>query len=256
MKLFHSNLCIFLNLFLIIFLVNITACGSSKSGGSSGESICEQGINNSICSSDLTEDSVWGFGPVNIPVEIYGVEHEFEISHFYKFYSADQTYEHYLFLKVPDANSYLMEKTSGLITFSEDSKEIEFTRMGSSCNDEDSIFSIFDQSDEKLEIIRSGELLILNIPTDYLEDYLDSIKPEIVNPIDILTIPITAADYIVVGFFSVLLNVFSPEFIETIVTGSLSYDENTLNLFRERFDNSIEGCFSSEGIFRFASQLE
>ena len=51
-------------------------------------------------------------------------------------------------------------------------------------------------------------------------------------------------------------SMFTPEFLETIVTGSFSYDENTFNVFQERYDNSIEGCFSEEGILRFLSSLE
>ncbi|MFC1524068.1 hypothetical protein ACFL6N_04680 [Thermodesulfobacteriota bacterium] len=259
MRLSYSKICIYLS--LVIIALNITACGSNNATNTTDisdfpeTSICEQGINNTVCSSYLLEDSVWGFGPFTTSVEINGVSQEFEISHFYKFYNVDQTYEHYLFIKVPTINSYLMERIFGNITLSNDSQEIEFARIESSCNGEDSIFSIFDQSDEKLEINRNEGMLMLEMPTDYLEDYLDSIRPKLDSLEAILWLPINVFYYAIVAIFAAVLQVFTPEFIESFVTGALEYDENTMILFQERYDKSIEGCFSQEGITRAIQYL-
>ncbi len=250
-RLFYCKSCSYL--FLLIMVFSITACGGGNNNDIHQNSVCEQGINNTVCSSDFLEDSVWGLGPINIPVEIAGLSQDVEMSHFYRFYSANQTYEHYLFLKVLSTNSYFTERRYGNITLLNDSKEIEFSPIESSCNGEDSIFSIFDQSDEKLEVVRNADTLFLSIPTtdNYLDDYLNSIALKVESVEDFVLLPYRVLYFAMVAFISIVLDLFTPEFIESFVTGALGYDENTMIHFQERYDNRIEGCFSAEGISRF-----
>jgi hypothetical protein len=249
MKLSFCHSWIFRALVLSIAVLGLVSCG----GGGSGireSSVCEQGINNSVCSSSLVEDSVWGFGPLETRAELNGVQLDIEISHFYKFYSADQTYEHFIFLKSPSSDEYFTEREYGSILFSNDGQEIELVPIELSCGSEDSIFSIFSESGEKLEIIRHGDSLILNLPANYLDDYLNSINLEVDN-IMVELLFILPGYVVLASFFTIFLDMFSPEFLKTIVTGNLCYDLNTLANFQVRYDNRIEGCFSLQGIPRF-----
>lgn len=233
---------------------NISACGGKNEPHQN--SVCEQGINNTVCSNDFIEDSIWGLGPLNIPVEMSGLALDVEMSHFYRFYSANQTYEHYLFLKVLSTNSYFAERRYGNLTLTNESTEIQLLPIESSCHGEDSIFTIFDQSDELLEVVRNEDKLSLSIATtdNYLDDYLDSIAPKVESIEDFVLLPLTVPYFAMVTFISIVLDIFTPEFVESFITGALSYDENTMIDFQERYDNRIEGCFSEEGISRFIKQ--
>jgi len=157
------------------------------------------------------EDSIWGFGPVTARAEFAGVQQDVEISHFYKFHSVDQTYEHFIFLKSPSADAYFTEREYGSILFSNDAKEVELVTIESSCGSEDSIFSIFSQSGEKLTIIRDGDSLVLDLPANYLDDYLNSITaPQITSIEDLIIVEFTVLYYGMVAFFGAVLDMFLP----------------------------------------------
>lgn len=155
-------------------------------------------------------------------------------------------------MKSPSANAYFTERENGTIIFSNDGTEVELVPSDSSCGSEDSIFSIFSQSGEKLEIFRDGDSLILNLPANYLDDYLNSITaPQITSIRDFIIVGYTLLYYGKVALFGSFLDMLSPEFLKTVVVGNLRYDKNTLSNFQERYDNRIEGCFSLESITRF-----
>ncbi len=203
---------------------------------------CSTGINNSTCSSEAVEDSIWGFLPLE--TDQNGKIKEENFNHFYKFYSNELKWEHYLYFKISGINKYLLEKRSGTFEII-GSDKIKLQLTSSSCSGQTSLFSIYDQDERELEIYRNSNSLRFGQPKESISGFKTSFD----NDKSILQNLIEGMVYIVVRFaIEVTLMLLTPDFWEDVITGSFNYHTD-INVQHESYaSNCFEACLSTEGM--------
>lgn len=206
------------------------------SGVSGSASVCTKGVNNNVCEFSLVEDSFWASeersytAPTGAKISYNG---------YYKFNVADQTWEHYLFQKIPFLENPLYERRKGSVELHEGfgGEYLVMKVDESSCTGQESLFEIFDTPQRDIYVGRSGNVVALSMSAEVtsaagikIEEYLEHIFASMYSYI-----------------YDVVFGPFTPEFWQSVVTGSYSFTATTQADFEAAVAGGRQTCFSSEG---------
>lgn len=205
---------------------------------------CRSGLNNTQCEIQLVEESVWESKTFSY---LNAIKLKVTYQSFYRLYPDSQTWEHYLFVRIPYRDKLLMEKRTGTFTIAR-SDFIEYiaaTKVFSSCEGKNSLFKIFDHNRNAV-IGRLGNKADLAIPADVTagmgmdtdENVRDFFKGMVAWVLDLTFAPLSSS------------------FWQSVVTGAYFYEESTVQNLQELLDGSDETCLSNENLVKLQDSID
>ena len=204
--------------------------------GGKARTVCTDGVNDTVCEVPLVENSYWASDERSYKAP---TGDKIAYNAFYKFNVDTQTWEHYLFQKIPFLDFTLYERRAGTFEIHRGLTD-EYLVMNldeSSCAGQQSLFEIFDTPKRDIYVGRNDNVVALSMSAELtsafgikIEEYKEHLFASIYTYIyDIVFAPLT------------------PEFWQSVVTGSYSYTPTAQADFEASIAGGRQSCFSAEG---------